>query len=571
MKKKKNEEILRENILAARGELPLDLKIKNGKLINVFDSQIYECDIGIKNGIIATVDAKELTAEQEIDAEGCYVAPSYIDAHIHIESSMLTPERFSEIVVPKGIGAVVSDPHEIANVLGVEGIKYMAKAARNLPIDFYFTIPSCVPATHLETAGAVVSSTEIKKIRKILRDSPALSEMMNFPGVINCDKEVLRKIAIASELGLKIDGHSPSLSGKNLDAYLTAGIDSDHECTNENEVREKLRKGCFIFAREGSASKNLKECLKVLNSKNNYRFAIVSDDRHTETLFYEGHIDDSLRKAVSWGVEPIEALKLVTINPALFMGLKKKGAVAPSFYADIVVLKDLKTFEAKAVIHKGEICAENGNLVKKIRVRKDKKVRGTVKIADDFENKLDFPSSGKVRTIRVFGDQILTTEEIYDVSDRESGKINCAAVIERHNKNGNVGIGFVAGFNLQKGALASTVSHDSHNIVAVGKTPEDIVMAVKSLKETGGGIVAFDGSESFILPLEVAGLMTGSRIEDVLKKLAIVHRKAKEMGCFLPSPFMTLSFLALPVIPEIRLTDKGIVDVNKFDFVSLKV
>jgi adenine deaminase len=423
----------------------------------------------------------------------------------------------------------------------------------------------------LETSGGEISSSQIKKLEKILKNAPALSEMMNFPGVIYCDDEVLKKIAISRELGLKIDGHSPFLSGKSLDAYLSSGIQSDHECTNQSEVEEKLRKGCFILAREGSASKNLQECLKVINSNNSSRFAIVSDDRHPESLFYEGHIDDSLRKAVCWGLDPIEAIKLVTINPAVFMGLKNKGAIAPSYFADIVVLKDLKNFEVEMVFYKGEVCAQNGKMLKKVKIRKDKKVLSSIKISGSFEEKIVFPEEGKVRVIKVFGDQILTKEEFSDIDEAKSGKINYAAVIERHGINGNVGLGFVSGFNLKKGALASTVSHDSHNIVAVGKTPDDIVKVVKALKKCGGGIVAFDGEEYFSLPLEVAGLMTSKSIEEVLTKLKTLVKKAKEMGCNLPSPFMTLSFIALPVIPEVRLTDKGIVDVNKFDFVSLKI
>ncbi len=562
---------LKEIILAARGEIPLDLKIKGGKIVSVFDSQVYQCEVGIKNGIIATIEAEGLKAEMEIDVEDSYIAPSFIDAHIHIESSMLTPERFAEVVVPKGTGAVVSDPHEIANVLGIDGISYMARASKNLPMDFYYTIPSCVPATNLETSGGEISSSDIRKIKNILKESPALSEMMNFPGVIYCSEEVLKKLLIARHFGLRMDGHSPFLSGKDLDAYLSSGIESDHECTSENEVLEKLRKGCFILAREGSASKNLKECLKVYNANNSSRFAIVSDDRHPETLFYEGHLDDSLRKVVSWGVNPIEAIKLVTINPAIHMGLKKKGAIAPSYYADIVILKDLKNFEAKMVLYRGKICAKEGSLIKKIKIKKDMKVLSSVKIEESFEEKLVFPDSGRVRVIKVFGDQIITKQEIANVKDSESGKINYAAVIERHGKRGNIGVGFVSGFNLKRGSLASTVSHDSHNVVVVGKTPQDIVFAVKALKENGGGIAVYDGNEVFVLPLEVAGLMTYSPIEAVFQKLKKIHQKAKEMGCLLPSPFMTLSFIALPVIPEIRLTDKGVVDVGKFNFVSLKV
>lgn len=571
MKDKERQKEFEQIILAAQGEETLDLKIKGGKVVSVFDSQIYDCDIGIKNSFVATLDAKNLKAEEEIDVNGAYIAPSFIDAHIHIESSMLSPERFAEVVVPRGTGAVISDPHEIANVCGIDGIIYMSKSSRKLPIDIYYTIPSCVPATDLETSGGKISSLDIKKIKNILKSSPALSEMMNFPGVIYCNREVLNKIEVSRKMGLKIDGHSPFLTNNKLDAYLSAGIQSDHECTMEEEVREKLRKGCFILAREGSASKNLEECLKVINPKKNFRFAIVSDDRHPETLHNEGHLDDSLRKAVRYGLDPIEAIKLVTINPAIHYGLEKKGAIAPGYFADLVVLKDLNSFEVQMVFYKGKICAKNRKISRNITIRKDKKVLSSVKLAENFENKLRFPESGKVKVIKVFNDQILTKEEQVDVETAKSGEINYAVVIERHGLNGNVGLGFVSGFNLRKGALASTISHDSHNIVAVGKTPEEIIKVVKEIERIGGGIVAYDGNEFFKLPLEIAGLMTSEKIENVLKNLKILHLKAKEMGCPLPSPFMTLSFIALPVIPEIRLTDKGVVDVNKFSLVPLKV
>lgn len=562
---------LDEIILSAKGEIPLDLKLINCKVVSVFDSQIYDCDIGIKNGIVVTLKAGGLKAQEEIDLCGSYIAPSFIDAHIHIESSMLSPERFAEVVVPRGTGAVVSDPHEIANVCGIDGIIYMSRCSRKLPMDIYYTIPSCVPATDLETSGGKISSLDIKKIKNIFKTSPALSEMMNFTGVVNCNREVLSKIEVSKKMGLRIDGHSPFLTGNQLDAYLSAGIKSDHECTTEEEVKEKLRKGCFILAREGSASKNLEECLKVINSKNNFRFAIVSDDRHPETLYNEGHLDDSLRKAVRYGLDPIEAIKLVTINPAIHYGLEKKGAIAPQYFADLVVLKDLSSFEVQMVFYKGRICAKKGKITRNISKRKDKKVLSSVKLGKNFENKIRFPNSGKVRVIKVYKDQILTKEEQSDVATAKSGEINYAVVIERHGVNGNVGVGLVSGFSLKKGALASTISHDSHNIVAVGKTPEEILKVVKEIERIGGGIVAYDGMEFFKLPLEIAGLMTSEKIEIVLKNLKTLHLKTKEMGCPLPSPFMTLSFIALPVIPEIRLTDKGLVDVNKFSFVALNV
>ena len=558
-------------IRAARGVEPLDTIIANGKVVSVFTGEMIECDVGIKDGVIATLDAKGLGSAETVDVRGMFVAPSFIDGHIHIESSMLCPERFAEAVVPRGTGAVVSDPHEIANVLGVPGVLYMERASKSLPMDFYFTLPSCVPATSLETSGASISSCDIRKLMELLPGSPALSEMMNFPGVLFCDGEVLEKIAAAKAGGLKIDGHAPMLSGRALDAYLSAGISTDHESTTKEEVLEKLRKGCFILAREGSASKNLEETLKALDRFSLGRAAIVSDDRHPGSLLEEGHLDASLRKAVKAGLDPVEALRLVTINPALAFGLSGKGAVAPGYYADLAILEDLASFKAISVFHKGRLAARDGKLMRELSVLEEKSVLSSVTLPADLEAKLVYPEKGSVRVIKVFPEQILTKKETARVSDAACGAINLAAVIERHGKNGNVGVGFVSGFNLKAGAIASTVSHDSHNIVAVGTSAGEIAFAARSVAEIGGGYVVVKNGEVLArLPLEVAGLMSREPAAKVASALKDLHEKAASLGTTLPSPLMTMSFIALPVIPELRLTDKGLVDVGKFDFVPLK-
>jgi adenine deaminase len=563
-------EKLKRVIKSARGEEPLDLIIEGGKVISVFTGELLDCDVGIKDGIIATLDAKGLKAEATENIKGRYLSPSFIDGHIHVESSMLCPERFAEAVIPRGTGAVVTDPHEIANVLGIPGILYMKKASSGLPMDFYFTLPSCVPATHLETAGAEITPADIRKLLELIDDSPALSEMMNFPGVLFCDDNVLQKIIAAKEKGLKIDGHAPMVTGRDLDAYLSAGIGTDHESTSRGEAMEKLRKGCFILAREGSASKNLKEIIKAMTPGSLSRFAIVSDDRHPEELIDEGHLDHSLRKAVEYGMSPLDAVRLVTINPAVAFSLPKKGAVAPGYYADLVVLKDLKTFEAETVFHRGMIAARNGRTTKEFSLLKDDSVLSSVILPENIGRRLDFPEAGYVNTIKVFGDQILTKKEVRPASEARTGEINFAAVIERHGKNGNIGIGFVSGFGLKRGAIASTVSHDSHNIVAIGATPEEIAFAAKALAETGGGYVIVEGGDVLArLPLKVAGLMSQEPAAAVAAALKELHKKARYLGTELPSPLMTMSFIALPVIPEIRLTDKGVVDVGQFSIVPL--
>jgi adenine deaminase len=563
-------ECLRKVIKAARGEEPLDLVIENAKIICVFTDEILDADVGIKDGIIATLDAGGLKAVNRIGISGKYLSPSFIDAHIHIESSMLTPERFAEAVVPKGTGAVVSDPHEIANVLGIPGILYMNKASENLPMDFFFTLPSCVPATHLETSGAELSTKDIEKLMELLETSPALSEMMNFPGVIYGDQGVLEKVSSAWNKGLILDGHAPMLSGRDLDAYLSCGIGTDHESTTREETIEKLRKGCYILAREGSASRNLKETLTAATKASLSRFAIVSDDRHPGTLLDEGHLDGALRKAVESGLSPVEAVRLVTLNPAQIYGLKRKGAVAPGYRADLAVFGDLRAFEAEIVFHQGKIVAREGGLIDQPLIHEDAAVLSSVTLPGDIAGRMNFPKDCDVNTIKVFGDQILTKKEIHPASRVSTGELNYAAVIERHGKNGNIGLGFVTGFGLKKGAIASTVSHDSHNIVAIGATPEEIAFAAKALAGIGGGYVIVEGAEVLAsLPLKVAGLMSREPISRVVSELKKLHEKAVLLGTSLPSPLMTMSFIALPVIPEIRLTDMGLVDVNKFDLIPL--
>ena len=404
-----------------------------------------------------------------------------------------------------------------------------------------------------------------------MQGSPALSEMMNYPGVLFRDEEVLSKIAEAKERRMKVDGHSPMLTGRDLDAYLAAGVDTDHESTSRDEVLEKLRKGCFILAREGSASKNLEEALKALNPASFSRAAIVSDDRHPESLLEEGHLDSSLRKAVSLGLSPVDALRLVTINPALAFDLDRVGAVAPGYFANLVLLQDLHSFSIRSVYYRGTLAAENGKLASPLRILREESVLSTVTLPERMEEKLVYPQNCLVNAIRVFPDQILTRKEIRPASAARTGELNFAAVIERHGKNGNIGTGFVSGFGLKTGAIASTVSHDSHNIVAVGASPSEIASAARALARMGGGyVIVRNGEVLASLPLEVAGLMSLKPAGEVASSLKILHQIAGSLGTPLPSPLMTMSFIALPVIPEIRLTDKGLVDVGKFDLIPLK-
>lgn len=568
---KKELKSLKERILSAKGEVILDLKLKNCKVVSTFTSEILECDIGIKNGYITTLNAKSFKAKEEIDLKGLILSPSFIDSHIHIESSMLTPNRFAEIVVPLGTGAVISDPHEIANVLGLKGIKLMFDFAKNSKMDFFFTIPSCVPATNLETSGGKIGVNEIKKLKLISKGTLALSEMMNYVGVVNADEEVLKKIIISQKEKLLIDGHAPMLRDNILDTYLNPSIHTDHESTTVDEILEKIRKGVFILIREGSASKNLKEAIKVINSKNIERFAFASDDRDVDTLINEGHINDILKKAVKYGLEPLDAIRLATLNPSRIYGIKNKGAIAPSYYADLVALKDLKSFEAVITFYRGELVAREGELLTKKDGKIISKGLSPLRLKKDLDRRLNYVEEGKVWAIEVKKDQILTEKKIYRAEDAKEGRINYLAVMERYGKNGNIGLGFIANFNLKKGAIASTIAHDSHNIVAVGRTPEDILKTVNRLQKLKGGVVVFDGLNFTELPLEVGGLMTNRDGKEVLEIEKRLLEKIKSLGVDLPSPIVTLSFIALPVIPEIRLTDMGLVDVYQFKVIPLKI
>ena len=560
-------------IKVARGEEPADILFKNCRVADLFCSTLKEACVAVAEGAVVSVGDGALDAAEVVDLGGKVLAPSFIDAHIHIESSMLTPEGFAEAVVPHGTGATVSDPHEIANVLGLQGLEYMKGASRGIPMDIFYTVPSCVPATHMETAGAELGPDDIKRAVDILGDPPALSEMMNFPGVIFAVPEVLRKLAVARELGLLIDGHSPGLRGKDLDAYLSGGISTDHECLTADEALEKLRKGMWVLMREGSAAKNLRELIPAVDAGNAHRICIASDDRHPDDLVSEGHLDHSLRVAVGAGLDPMLALRMVTLNPATLYRLEGRGAIAPGYRADLVVLEDMKDFRVASVYRFGAKVAEDGKLLAPINRAASAASSSGVKLPADLRTKLNaYPAAGKVRVIGVSGAQIVTSSEIADASDAGPSRLlQFAAVVERHRGTGNVGLAFVKGFGLKAGALASTVAHDSHNLVMVGTSPVELESAANAVAEMGGGLVVASGGKVLArLPLPVAGLMSRGSATEVAASLSKLHAAVRECGCELPAPFMTLSFIALPVIPSLKLTDRGLVDVGKFQIVHME-
>ncbi len=567
---------LEERIGAALGEGKVDLLIKNGRVVNVFSGQIEKKDVAIFGGMI--VGFGDYRAKKVIDVKGDFICPGLIDGHVHIESSMVTLPQFSRAVLPHGTTSVVIDPHEIANVMGLKGIRFMAQSARGIPLNVFIMAPSCVPATSMETSGAVLRATEIKSLLK----GPSiigLAEMMNFPGVIYRDPEVLKKIELAK--GKRVDGHAPLLSGKRLYAYLSAGIRSDHECTTLKEAKEKVENGMWIMIREGSTARNLKDLLPLVTPKNSRRFLFVTDDRHPKELIEWGHINSMIKTAIQRGVDPILAIRMATINTAEYFRLDDLGAIAPGYRADIITFDHLGRFRVKKVFKDGMLVAEEGKMISGLAGAAPFSrniVQGLVRIKpikkEAFLLRSDQPFA---KVIQLIPNQIVTKKIIRKIILRDGvaypnikEDILKIVVVERHRATGNIGIGFVQGFGLKKGAIGSSVAHDSHNLVIVGTNDQDLLKAVMTMKTMGGGLVAVSEEKVLAsLPLPIAGLMTDASVTQVNHKLKTLLHAAKSLGCGLSDPFMTLSFLSLPVIPELKLTDKGLVDVNQFKIVPV--
>jgi adenine deaminase len=565
---------LKEKIRVASGDGMADLLIKNGRVVDVFSGQIEKKDVAIFGGII--IGFGDYRAREIIDVNGDFLCPGLIDGHVHIESSMVTLPEFARSVLPKGTTSVVIDPHEIANVLGQEGIRFMAESAKDISLNVFIMIPSCVPATPMETSGATLKAADLKPLLKE-RWAIGLAEMMNFPGVISGNPEVLKKIETAR--GKRIDGHAPLLSGKGLYAYLTAGIQSDHECTTPKETMEKLKNGMRIMIREGTTARNLKSLIPLVDSKNSRRFFFVTDDRHPKELLEEGHIDSMVRQAVRWGLDPILAIQMATLNAAEYFRLDDLGAIAPGYRADIVSFDHLERLQVKKVFKDGRWVVENGNvLFPPVPQRRSFKLKGSVRIKALTKDALLLRSNQSLaKIIQLVPDQIVTKKGMGRVLLKDGvahpnvkEDILKIAVVERHKATGNIGIGFVQGFGLKKGAIASSVAHDSHNIVLVGANDVDMLKAVKVIKSMKGGLAAVsNGKVLASLPLPIAGLMSEASVAQVDLQLETLHRAARNLGCKIPDPFMTLSFLSLPVIPELKITDQGLVDVNQFKFVPL--
>jgi adenine deaminase len=549
---------LPRRLAVARGDEPADVVVRGGRVLSVFTREWLDVDIAVADGWVAGLG--EYDGKEVVDAAGRYVVPGFIDAHMHLESTKLLPDEFARLVLPLGTTAVVLDPHELANVLGTDGVHWLLDACEGLPLDFYFMASSSIPASEFESPRRPLLAGDLESLlrrRRVL----GLAEMMNFPGVINADPDELEKLRLAS--GVHVDGHAPGVLGKALNAYAASGIRSDHEALTADEGRERLRSGMWLLIREASMARNLQALLPLVKEFGTNRIAFCTDDRDPEDIAENGHINGMVREAVASGIAPEDAVVLATINPATWHRLWHLGAIAPGYQADMLLLADLERFQPELVLKGGRPVDETPKPDVPEWVKHS--VRNRPVTADDFRIP---PSEGKVRVIGLVPDQVVT-----DLLEEEpSDDLAKIAVVERHLGTGRIGRGYVQGSGLQRGALASTVSHDAHNIIVIGMDEADMARAVERLGELGGGIVVVDGGEiAAELPLPVAGLLADAPLADVIEQSLACNDAARALGWSGATPFLTLSFLGLSVIPSLKITDRGLVDVDRFELVPLEV
>ena len=566
---------LAQRILAASGARKASLVLKNAAFVNVFTERVEQGDIAIEDGYIVGVG--EYEGQTELDFGGQVVCPGLIDGHIHLESSMVAPAEFERSVVPHGTQAVITDPHEIANVAGTEGIRFMMERTEGLTLEVYFMLPSCVPATNLDESGAVLTADKLESFygeKRVL----GLAELMNSYGTIKADAGVLDKVEAASERGLLIDGHAPGLSGRGLNAYITAGVRSDHECSNAAEALEKLERGQWIMIREGTAAKNLEALLPLFEAPYFHRCMLVTDDKHPGDLVRLGHIDYLIRKAVSLGADPVHAVMMGSFHAARYFGLPDVGAIAPGYRANFIVVSDLKEFDVKQVYKDGKLVAENGEMLCGILNAEKRSVEPPVRVGDSFHMEeiraedLKIEKKGSyIRVLCLTPGELTTEERLAPWAEKEgcapgvdvSQDIVKMAVFERHHHTGHVGLGFLGGYGLKRGAVATSIAHDSHNLIVAGTNDQDMVLAANAVRRNGGGLaVAADGRLLGELPLPIAGLMSEEPAAWVDKRLTELKREAIGLGIGESiDPFMTLAFASLPVIPKLRLNTYGLIDV----------
>jgi adenine deaminase len=571
---------LQRRIQIARGVIPADLVLRNAQLVNVCSGECYSADVAVADGLVVGVSApgEGYRGHEERDLQGRWLAPGLIDGHMHIESTMLVLSEFTRIVTPRGVTTVMLDPHEFANVMGVAGISYVLESGRGLPLTAYVMLSSCVPASSFESPYRVLMADDLLPL---LEDEHVLglAEMMNMPGVLHGDEQVLAKIVATQRHGLVVDGHAPGLNGRDLCAYATAGVMSDHECTTLEEARQRIRLGMWLMIREGSAARNLDTLLPLVKELHPPRVFFVTDDRDPQDLTTRGHVDSMVRRAIELGLDPVEAVRLASYNTAQYFRLYDRGAIAPNFVADLVVLDDLNTFKVESVYKEGKLVAQGGRLLVDVPAVTFTGVTGTVHIGNISEN--DLRIAGKAGLIEVIGIKPgqITTTHLREEAPVRDGEIVAdpgrdllkLVVIERHHASGNVGLGMVKGFGLRKGALASSVAHDAHNLVIVGVSDSDILRAARVLEEMGGGFACVvDGEVRARVPLPYGGLVSPLPAAELVQQLQTLDTAAAELGCRLEHPCMTLSFLSLSVIPSLKLTDQGLIDVETFKLVPLQ-
>ena len=565
-------------LAVARGDTPADLVLRDARIVNVFSGEIERGDVAVAGDTIAGVGGR-YDGRDVVDLAGAYLAPGLIDAHLHIESSLCTPPHFAAGILPRGVTTIVADPHEIANVAGVAGIRYMAEASSNLPLNVVLMAPSCVPATHMESSGAILDAFDLAPL---LADGTVhgLAEVMNFPGVVHGDEEVLHKLAAFAHTPR--DGHAPGLRGRTLNAYAASGIGSEHECTTVDEAREKLARGLYIFIREATNARNLHALLPLITPWNSRRICLCTDDRVPGDLLDQGSIDWMVRETIRFGIDPITALRLATLNPAEYFGLRRRGGLAPGRAADMIVLQNLDEFAVRDVYAGGKLVASEGALCVEMLTSRAT-IDSTVKIKPaQLSFDIAAPQAGDSARVRVIGslpDQLVTESRVLDVPIHDglavadpARDVLKMAVVDRYSGEQRTGLGFIRGIGLQRGALAGTVAHDHHNLVVIGADDVSMHAAAARVIELGGGLVAADGDEILVeLPLPVAGLMSDRPLVDVRADYDALIAAARTLGSPLHDPFMAMSFMALEVIPSLKLTDHGLVDVEKFEVVGLFV
>lgn len=560
---------------SASGSIPCDTVFTGGKVLNMFSGQLEEVDFAVKDGMIVGF-GDHYTSDHLVNLEGRTIVPGLVDAHIHIESTLATPMEFSKAAVRHGITTVIMDPHEIGNVLGTEGLDFMLESTKNLPVTFQMMLPSCVPATMHETSGAILRASDLAPYYAKNQVS-GLAEMMDLEGVKSGREDILQKLLDARNHNKTLDGHGAGLTPMDNNLYRVAGISTDHECTTVEEAKDRLSKGFYVHIREGSVAKNFDTLISLVNKNNHHRFTFCTDDIYIDDLFTLGSIDAMIRKAIGAGVDPIDAIRMATLNPSMCYQLRDRGAVAPGYQADFIVLKNLEEFEIHSVYQKG-LCVFQDNLVTyPYETNSLPSLQNTVSIKSISSQDLSMVSStGSVHVIEILPNSLLTNHLILETEINQEiplGLENDLAkllVMERHGNHGNIGKGIVKGFRMKSGAVATTIAHDSHNLVALGVKDEDLLFAINRIKEIGGGLVLVENKRVLAeLPLEIGGLMSSSSVETISEKLHKIREKEDELFEHLDfNPFLTLSFLTLPVIPTLKITDKGLFDTDLQKFIS---